>query len=51
MNRAIYSELLTRKAQLVITGTGAFAVNRTMGARCFRTGSWRRSGRRARVRT
>jgi|SRR5215469_17869168 len=27
-------------------GSGAIAVTRTMGARCSRSGSWRRSGRR-----
>ena len=33
-------------AAMVAIGSGAIAVARTTGARCSRSGSWRRSGRR-----
>jgi hypothetical protein len=38
--------LLTLTARRLVTGSGAIAVTRTMGGRCSRTGSWRRSARR-----
>jgi hypothetical protein len=36
----------TSTARKLAIGSGAIAVARTMGARCFRSGSWRRFGRR-----
>ena len=36
----------TSTARKLAIGSGAIAVARTMGARCCRSGSWRRSGRR-----